>query len=98
MNDIQLTFRELYLYVFIVGVVLGVIFGLIPLLLGRRRNKARLGLYGFIASIIGGAIAPLLAIIVPAIFAWVITRNGSVQTDGVSGSATSSAADPGTDQ
>ena len=74
MSDIQLTFRELYIYVIIGGALLGALLGLVPLLLGRRRNKARLGLYGFIASIVAGAIAPLLALIVAAIFAWLIVR------------------------
>ena len=74
MSDIQLTFREFYLYVIIGGALLGALLGLAPLLLGRRRNKARLGLYGFIASIVGGAIAPLLALIVAAIFSWLVIR------------------------
>jgi len=74
MSDIQLTFRELYIYVIIGGALLGALLGLVPLLLGRRRNKARLGLYGFIASIVGGAIAPLLALIVAGVFAWLVVR------------------------
>ena len=54
MNDIQLTSREFYFYVIIGGAVFGALLGLIPLILGRRRNKARLGLYGFLASIAAG--------------------------------------------
>ena len=61
MNDIELTYRQFYIYVIIGGAILGAIFGIIPLLLGRKRNKARLGVYGFIASIVGGAIAVTLA-------------------------------------
>ena len=74
MSEYQMTFGELYIYVIIAGALLGALFGLVPLLLGRRRNKARLGLYGFIASIVGGAIAPLLGLIVAAIFAWLVVR------------------------
>ena len=92
MNDIQLTYKEFYLYVIIGGAILGALFGLIPLILGRRRNKARLGLYGFLASIVAGALAPLFAIIVTAIFSWVITRGGtSVQTNGTDSAAGSPA-------
>ena len=74
MSDIQLTFRDFYIYVIIIGAILGALLGLVPLLLGRKRGKARLGLYGFIASIVGGAIAPLLALIVSGIFAWLVIR------------------------
>ncbi|PYS98355.1 MAG: hypothetical protein DMF63_17040 [Acidobacteria bacterium] len=77
MNDIQMTFREFYLYVIIFGAILGALLGLIPLILGRRKNKARLGVYGLLASIVSGAIAPILAIIVVAIFSWVIVKKES---------------------
>jgi len=94
MNDIELTYRELYLYVIIGGAIFGALLGLIPLILGRRKNKARLGLYGFLASIVGGALAPLFAIVVAAIFAWVIGRGTSVQMDGTDGSTGGPAANP----
>jgi len=74
MSDIQLTIREFYLYIIIGGAILGALFGLVPLLIGRRRGRARLGLYGFIASIVGGAIAPLLGLIVAGIFSWLVIR------------------------
>ena len=74
MSDIQMTFRELWVYIIILGAMLGALLGLVPLLLGRKRGKARLGLYGFIASIVGGAIAPLLALIVSGIFSWLVIR------------------------
>ena len=74
MDDFETTFRGLFIYVVIIGAILGALFGLAPLILGRRRNRARLGLYGFIASIVGGAIAPLLGIIVAGIFSWLVIR------------------------
>jgi hypothetical protein len=88
MNDIELTYRQFFIYVVIGGAILGAIFGAIPLILGRRRNKARLGLYGFIASIVSGAIAPLLAIIVTAIFSFVILKGKSANSDGVTETGT----------
>ena len=75
MNDVELTYREFYLYVIIGGAILGALLGLIPLILGRRRGKARLGMYGFVASIVAGALAPLLAIIVTAVFSWMIMKD-----------------------
>ena len=92
MSDIQLTIREFYLYIIIGGAFLGALFGLVPLLMGRRRGRARLGLYGFIASIVGGAIAPLLGLIVAGIFAWLVIRerpapDGTSSTDAGDNSA-----------
>jgi hypothetical protein len=93
MNDIELTYREFYLYVIIGGAILGALFGLIPLILGRRRNKARLGLYGLLASIVAGALAPLLAIIVTVIFTIMIVKGKAVQTNDGNASNSDTTAD-----
>ena len=82
MSDIQMTFREFYLYIIIGGAILGALLGLVPLLLGRRRGRAKLGLYGFIASIVAGALAPLLALIVTGIFSWLVVREKPAAGDG----------------
>jgi MFS family permease len=74
MNDILLSYRELYIYVMIAGAILGALFGLVPLIIGRRKNRKRLGVYGFIASIVGGAIAPLLGLLVAGLFFWLVIR------------------------
>jgi MFS family permease len=97
MNDIELTFREFYLYVIIGGAILGALLGIIPLVLGRRRNRARLGWYGFIASIVGGAIAPLLALIVTAIFSWIIVKKPVQTNDGDGASDAGQASDAATE-
>jgi hypothetical protein len=89
MNDIQLTYSEFYLYVIIGGAILGALLGLLPLILGRRRNKARLGMYGFVASIVSGAIAPLLSIIVVGIFSWFIVKDNKAETADTQGRSTS---------
>ena len=81
MNDVQLTFREFYVYVMIAGAILGALFGLVPLIVGRRRDRKRLGVYGFIASIVGGAIAPLLGLIVAGIFFWLVVREKPAADD-----------------
>lgn len=74
MEPIHLSYSEFYLYIAVIGAALGVIFGLVPLILGRRRHQGKLGLIGFAASIVAGAIAPLLSIIVVAVFVWLILR------------------------
>ena len=81
MNDILLSYRELYIYVMIAGAFLGALFGLVPLIIGRRKNRKRLGVYGFIASIVGGAIAPLLGLIVAGIFFWLVIREKPSSND-----------------
>ncbi|HEX6124988.1 MAG TPA: hypothetical protein VFZ23_06390 [Pyrinomonadaceae bacterium] len=97
MNEIALTYREFYLYVILAGAVVGALLGLAPLLLGKRKNKARLGVYGFLASIVAGAIAPFLALIVTAIFSWLIIREKTVPretgSDPDKGSSSDRAAD-----
>ena len=81
MNEIELTYRQFYLYVMIGGAILGALLGLIPLILGRRRNKGTLGWYGLLASTVGGAIAPLLSVVAVAIFSWLIVRGKPDQID-----------------
>lgn len=85
MNDIELTYREFYLYVIIGGAILGALFGIVPLILGRRRNKGRLGWYGFLGSIVAGAIAPLLGLVVTGIFTWIILKGKPADTNGANG-------------
>jgi uncharacterized membrane protein len=77
MNDIELTFREFYLYIVIGGAIFGALIGLIPLVLAKRRGKPRLGWYALIASIIAGAISGLFALVVVAIFIIVIVRGAN---------------------
>lgn len=74
MEPININYRDFLIYLMIFGIVIGALFGLIPLILGRRRNQARLGLYGFLASTVAGAVAPILSIVVVAIFSWVIVQ------------------------
>lgn len=57
------------------GAVAGLLFGLIPLILGVRKQRARLGATGLICSIIGGAISGIfLSIPVTAIFTYLIFK------------------------
>lgn len=74
MEPIHLTYNELILYVIIVQVILGILLGLIPLILGIKRKKRNYGVFGFFASIIGGAISPLVCVIAVSVFTWLILR------------------------
>ena len=66
-------------YVVLIGVGLGLVLGLIPLILGIRMGKRKLGFVAMISSIVAGIAAVLsigiiLPLIVIAIFIWLILR------------------------
>lgn len=61
--------------VMIFGVISGVVFGLIPLILGLVKKNLKFGAIGFGSSIIGGAILGIyLSIPASAVFSWLILR------------------------
>lgn len=93
MNDIALTYREFYLYVIIGGALVGAVLGMIPLILARRRGRPTLGWYGLASSVVAGAFAPLLSLIVVAIFSWLIVRRTPEET-GTAGDAPDAADRP----
>ena len=54
------------------GVGIGLLFGLVPLVLGIKRKKRNLGIVGFVACGVIGGVAPILSILVAAAFAcWI---------------------------
>ncbi len=72
---IKVTFWDLVL----IGISVGVVLGLIPLILGFVKNKRNLGVYGFIASIVGGSISSILSLIIVIIFIWLILKKPIVK-------------------
>lgn len=57
------------------GAGVGLVVGLAPLILGLIRGKVKLGLIGFVSSIIGGSIfALILALPISAVFSWLVLR------------------------
>ena len=79
--QIHLTRQEFIIYALIIGVVLGFLLGLIPLILGIRKKKTRLGVYGLIASIIGGAISSILSLVIVGVFIYLILKKPATKTD-----------------
>ncbi len=80
MEQTQITYNQLYLYIAIAGLIIGALLGLIPIILGRRNNKGRLGLYGFLASAISGLVSPILSLIVTGIFTWLVLKKPAAAT------------------
>lgn len=73
-TDVRVFYEQYFYYILAAGIVIGFIFGLIPLLIGRRRGKKALGLTGLVTATVLGAFSPLLAIIVALVFAFLVAR------------------------
>ena len=75
MEQIRLTNTEAIVYVTIFNIILGIILGLIPLILGFVKKERSYGVFGFLGSTIGGAILGLfLSLPIALIFIWLILR------------------------
>ncbi len=70
MQKIEVT----YLQMVLIGIGIGAVLGLIPLVLGIIKGKKKLALWGFVASIAGGAVWSLLSIVVVSVFVWLILK------------------------
>lgn len=70
----ELTYSEFYLYLFLGQIAVGVLLGLIPFFMGKSRGKSRAGLYGFLATIVGSALSPLIGLIVMGVSIWMIVK------------------------
>ncbi len=74
MEQVKLTYTQAILYIALIGLVIGFLIGLIPLILGIKKEKRNYGYYGFAASTLLGLISPILSIIAVAVFSWLILR------------------------
>jgi ABC-type amino acid transport system permease subunit len=79
MEPINLSSKELILYLAVFGGVVGLVLGLINLLIASKRGKKNLGLIGIPVCIILGVLSPLLAIIAFIVFLVLILRKGGAQ-------------------
>ena len=75
MDGIRLTTQQALMYVILINGAIGFVIGLIPLILGIVKKRARIGIYGLLASTVGGALLGLL-LSIPAvvIFVWLILK------------------------
>ncbi|MGI8788999.1 MAG: hypothetical protein ACR2HG_14750 [Pyrinomonadaceae bacterium] len=70
-----------YYDIALIGIAVGFLFGLIPLILGLIKKERSYAVYGFFGSLIGGAILGVfLAIPVAAVFTWLIFRKPKSET------------------
>jgi uncharacterized membrane protein len=58
-----------------IGAALGFLLGLIPLILGLIKKERKYAMFGFLGSLIGGALLGIfLSIPIASIFTWLILR------------------------
>ena len=83
-KQIQIAYQEHYYLILGIRISAGILFGLIPLILGIKKKKRNLAILTFIISVIVGTLAPVLLIIAIPIFIWLILRKQkTVVTDPV---------------
>ena len=80
MQEIRLTTWEAVLYVALIGMAAGFLLGLVPLIYGWRKAKTKLGLVGFIVSIVAGAVSPILSLLTLVIFVFLIARKQPMES------------------
>lgn len=78
MAQVQMSMKEFAMYAMIVNIGVAILLGLILVFLGRWKNKTKLGLWGLVATVAGGAIAGFFASIpIFIIFIVLIFRNAA---------------------
>lgn len=78
MLDIQLSYKELAFYVTIANIVFALLLGILPLIASIRLNKQKHGVYGLVATLIGGAVLGIFfSFPLAAYFTWFICRKES---------------------
>jgi hypothetical protein len=58
----------------LIGMGVGLVLGLIPLVLGMVKGRKKLAVWGFFASIAAGAAWSLFSLVTVIIFSWLILR------------------------
>ena len=75
MQDIRLTFNDLVIYFGIANTLLGVLFGLFPLIVGLKTGNRKYAFIGFIGSLVGGfLLSVILAVPIALIFTLLALR------------------------
>ena len=70
-----------YFQLFLIGLAVGAVLGLIPLILGIFKKNTKLGVLGFFCSILGGAISSIVSLIVVIVFVWLIFKKKEAIVD-----------------
>lgn len=80
MNNINLTYNDVAIYLIVANTIVGLLFGLFPLFAGIRLNNRKYGMIGLVASTLGGALLGFfLSFPVAMIFNWLILRGATAR-------------------
>ena len=79
MNEEQLrhAYNEYFYYILLAGIGIGLLFGLLPLVMGIARKRRNLGIIGLISSGAAGGLSPILSLIVAAVFTVLVVRGSA---------------------
>lgn len=82
MEDIRLTMNDLIFYFAIANTILGLLFGIFPLVVGLKTGNRKYGFIGLIAGLLGGLIAGFfLSFPLALIFTWLALRPSVARPD-----------------
>lgn len=81
MQDIRLTFNDLVIYFGIANTILGVLFGLFPLVVGLKTGNRKYALIGFIGSLVGGFLLSVILAVPIALIFTVLALRSTVVSD-----------------
>ena len=91
MEDIKISYNEIAVYITVINVALGILFGSFPLFAGLKMKNRNYAVYGFIGSIIGGAIlGAFLSYPIAIIFTWLILRTPKETVEAINKNSTES--------
>jgi hypothetical protein len=82
MGDISVSLDQVRNYIVLINIILGFLFGTFPLVSGIKMNNRKFGVFGFVGSIIGGAILGVfLSYPIAAVFTWLILKKSFAKDD-----------------
>lgn len=82
MQEFQLTRTEAIVYLVLIPAGIGFVLGLVPLIVGKVKQKTKLGILGLITGAVAGAIFGFFGSIPSmAIFTWLILRKDIISTE-----------------
>lgn len=75
MDPSKMTTQELMMYAALINAGIGLVLGLVPLILGFFKGRAKYGVIGFVSCLVGGAILGVILSIPSMIFfTWLVVR------------------------
>jgi voltage-gated potassium channel Kch len=82
MQPNQISYEQAILFVTLINIILGFLFGIFPLLAGIALNNRKFGVYGFIGAVIGGAVLGIfLSFPIALILTWLIVKKSTAKED-----------------